>query len=94
MRRSEAKEKFPEVFARVVVGMNVDEAIPFFYHCRHFDAETRSCLNYENRPRVCRTYPFADGIVQPSSALPATCAFRADIGLPVAPMPVSIRTRT
>lgn len=29
--------------------------------CRHFDDETRLCTAYEQRPKMCRDYPYASG---------------------------------
>jgi Fe-S-cluster containining protein len=29
------------------------------YTCRHFDDETRLCTIYEQRPEMCRDYPYA-----------------------------------
>lgn len=27
------------------------------YTCKHFNTETNNCMNYENRPNMCRDYP-------------------------------------
>jgi Fe-S-cluster containining protein len=57
----------------------------FYFRCRHFDRETRRCTDYENRPAMCRDYPWYGGEPQEAAALPPTCSFRADIGeVPVA----------
>ena len=48
----------------------------FFYECRHFDRETRRCLNYENRPPLCRSYPWYDDGPDPAKALPESCVYR------------------
>lgn len=29
-----------------------------YYTCRNFNKETRNCMNYENRPHMCRNYPY------------------------------------
>lgn len=29
-----------------------------YYDCPNFNTETRNCNDYENRPEVCRGYPF------------------------------------
>jgi Fe-S-cluster containining protein len=61
---------------------------PFFFRCIHFDRETRRCTDYENRPAMCRNYPWYGGEPQEAAALPPTCSFRADIGeVPVAITP-------
>lgn len=31
------------------------------YTCRHWDSETRLCTAYEQRPWMCRTYPYGRG---------------------------------
>jgi Fe-S-cluster containining protein len=30
----------------------------YHYTCKHFDPKTRNCTNYENRPDMCRGYPY------------------------------------
>ena len=30
------------------------------YTCKHFDSETNNCTDYENRPEMCRNYPYGD----------------------------------
>lgn len=32
-----------------------------FYKCSHWDEETRLCKAYEDRPFMCRDYPYAKG---------------------------------
>jgi Fe-S-cluster containining protein len=29
-----------------------------YFACRHWDEETRLCGNYENRPEMCRAFPY------------------------------------
>lgn len=29
----------------------------WFYTCKHFDKQTRKCMDYDNRPKMCRNYP-------------------------------------
>lgn len=29
-----------------------------YYTCKHHDPVTGNCMNYENRPKLCRDYPF------------------------------------
>lgn len=66
-----------------------DRLVPsFYFRCRHFDPDTRRCTDYDNRPAMCRDYPWYGGAVNFSAALPPTCSFRADIGeVPVAITP-------
>lgn len=30
---------------------------PGFFSCKHFNKQNGNCMNYENRPDFCRTYP-------------------------------------
>lgn len=59
-----------------------------FYECKHFDVETRRCTNYENRPGMCRDFPWYDGVPRRQAALAPYCSFNADVGRPVEPVPV------
>lgn len=68
-------------------------AYSFFYECEFFDTDTRRCTNYDNRPPMCRMYPWYGNdptrdSLEKSKALPRMCAFRADLGQPVEPIPV------
>lgn len=64
-------------------------AFSVFYRCRLYDAESRRCTDYDNRPQVCRDFPFEgrQGAEltewDHAAALPFECSFRADIGQPV-----------
>lgn len=49
-----------------------------FYTCRHYDADNKRCMNYENRPPICRDFPWYAGDVDHSKSLPEHCSFRAD----------------
>jgi Fe-S-cluster containining protein len=61
-----------------------------FYRCDLFDEGTRRCTDYDNRPSVCRDYPWYGSAPDPSKSLPSSCSYRADIGLPVGDVPVTI----
>lgn len=42
---------------------HVDRGAPsstkgFYYTCKHLDANTGDCTDYENRPDMCRRYPY------------------------------------
>jgi Fe-S-cluster containining protein len=59
-----------------------------FYRCPHLDDDPESptyryCLNYENRPPLCKGYPwYQDGPPKPGQnrpALPLDCSFRVDL---------------
>lgn len=41
-----------------------------WYKCRHWDEETRLCGIYEDRPKMCRDYPYDKGCV--------SCDFTSD----------------
>lgn len=64
-----------------------------YYRCDLFDPATRRCGDYEHRPAVCRGYPWYGDSPDPNKVLPPTCSYRADIGLPVAEVPVAWRAR-
>lgn len=61
----------------------------YFYRCRRFDAETRSCAIYDNRPRTCREYPWGDEPPDPKHVLPPECGYLVDVGR----VPVQMRAR-
>lgn len=62
-----------------------------FYTCDIFDPVTRRCTDYDNRPGVCRDYPWYGSPPDPHKSLPSMCSYRADAGLPVADVPVEWR---
>jgi len=96
LNRKEALAKMPWLAqggktALALDGTTGDVTIAFsmFYKCRHFDTETRTCLDYDNRPQPCVDFPF-DGRsgaqlnhMDKAAALPPECSFNADIGRPV-----------
>ena len=65
-----------------------------YYVCDFFDTETRLCMNHENRPPLCRAYPWAGGAPNPELQLPPTCSFRADVGREVTAVPVELRRKS
>lgn len=62
----------------------------FFYQCDRYDAVAKRCTDYENRPDVCRGYPWYGEAPDPNKALPPTCSYLADVGKPVAPVEVAV----
>lgn len=89
MHPREARRLAPWYFNpdKGLTGLTPEESIPFFFRCRWFDRETRSCLNYDNRPEVCSDYPKTNGVmILPGTALPDPCSFNVTIG--VTPTPV------
>lgn len=59
------------------------ELWPRYYRCDLFDAETRRCTAYAERPPPCREYPWPDGVPNRNTLLSPHCSFRADVGQPV-----------
>jgi Fe-S-cluster containining protein len=54
------------------------------YRCDAFDVVSRRCTAHDERPPICRGYPwYESGPDAHSPRLPERCAFRADVGLPV-----------
>jgi Fe-S-cluster containining protein len=50
------------------------------YRCDFFDPVTRLCTGHEERPPICRGYPWYDEAPgQRLVVLPEPCAFRADL---------------
>lgn len=58
--------------------------VSHFFTCRHYDQATRSCLNFENRPSICRGFPWYGSPPDDFKAIPPECSFNADLGRPVA----------
>lgn len=66
------------------------EVIPYYYSCNNWDPETKQCMDYENRPALCRGFPWFDKPPSRLKYLPTQCSFRADVGLPIEDVPVEI----
>jgi Fe-S-cluster containining protein len=50
------------------------------YTCDRFDPRTRLCTAHDERPPICRGYPWYDAAPgRRLVVLPARCAFRADV---------------
>lgn len=85
MGDKEGYAKMPHLRNRAMADQFGVPARVFFFSCRHLDQETRRCNDYENRPAVCRGFPWQGQAPRPDAGLPLQCAFRADIGeVPVA----------
>jgi Fe-S-cluster containining protein len=65
----------------------------FYYQCDRYDAVAKRCTDYENRPDVCRDYPWYGEPPDPSKALPPTCSFLADVGREVMAVEVEVELR-
>ncbi len=57
-----------------------DDVAGYAYACDRFDPVTRLCTAHDERPPVCRGYPFYDRPSDPLVLLPARCAFRSQPG--------------
>jgi Fe-S-cluster containining protein len=79
MPAREAYTKAPWLKGRYMVDRDGNAAMPFFFRCRHFDAETRTCLDYANRPPVCRDYPWYGMEPREDASLPPDCSYRSDL---------------
>jgi Fe-S-cluster containining protein len=51
-----AKE-FRKVADMVIFLRRDDHKGVYHYTCKHFDVATRNCTDYEDRPRMCRSFP-------------------------------------
>ncbi len=80
MGDKEGYAKMPHLRRPDMVDQFGAPARPFFFRCRKFDSQTRECTDYENRPAVCRGFPWGGGPPRPDAALPLQCSFRADLG--------------
>lgn len=78
---------------RPVTGMVDGEAAPvFFYRCRNYDEATKACTAYDDRPPMCRDYPWYGRLPDPTKAIPNTCGYLRDVGIvPVAITPKAER---
>lgn len=54
-----------------------------FYECQWYDPDTRTCGNYDNRPSVCRGFPWYDDPPDHRKAIPDECEYNLDVGRPV-----------
>jgi hypothetical protein len=44
--------------AEMVIYQRPNERGGYRYTCKHWDVSSGNCLNYENRPTMCRDYPY------------------------------------
>lgn len=79
----------------VTFGMIAGELVEVwsqFYSCDRFDPETRRCTAYDERPPMCRDYPWYGDPPDPRKALPTTCTHLTELGRQ--PVPVEITPRS
>lgn len=41
----------------IILLKEPDDGLQYMYTCKHFNKQTRLCMNYDNRPNVCRNHP-------------------------------------
>lgn len=44
----------------------VSEKKSFYYSCEKFNSTTRTCEAHEERPSVCRGFPWYNGLIEPN----------------------------
>jgi Fe-S-cluster containining protein len=54
----------------------------YYYLCDFHDPVAMRCTNWENRPTLCREYPWI-GEPNPQVLLPPQCSYNEDLGRPV-----------
>jgi Fe-S-cluster containining protein len=82
------------VYSEFMVGNQMVLLPAFYYTCDRYDPEARQCTDYENRPDMCRDFPWYGAPPDPLKALPVTCSYREDIGEPVVPIEVAVAAPT
>lgn len=55
LERSEDKEEIIEISKILNLLISIEDK---YYTCKYFDDRTRNCGNYENRPKMCKDYPY------------------------------------
>lgn len=79
MSTREAFAKAPWLRGRALRDRFEGFAQPFFFRCSNFDPETKRCTDYDNRPSMCRGYPWYGAPPRPDASLPPDCSFREDL---------------
>jgi Fe-S-cluster containining protein len=49
--------KFPKSLQKIMPKENFNSTYDHYYTCKHHCGLTNNCLNYENRPIMCRSFP-------------------------------------
>lgn len=70
---------------------SLDWLVTHFYRCDLFDPVERTCTAYDDRPPMCRNYPWYGDPPDPSKVLPDQCGYLTDVGR--TPVPVTITTK-
>lgn len=82
----EAHLKAPWLIGRLLADRFGNPSSPFFFRCSNFDPATRQCTDYDNRPGMCRGYPWYGGQPRTDAALPPDCSYQADL-IQIGPKP-------
>lgn len=56
-----------------------DELGGYRYACRRYDAEHQRCSAWDDRPQVCRGFPWYDGIPAEATLVHSRCSYLADV---------------
>jgi Fe-S-cluster containining protein len=83
IKRRAGFERRPELVGQITTDSDGAITEVVFYDCDRYEHATGRCLAYEERPSFCRSYPWGSTGPRRNAALPAACAFNADIGRPV-----------
>lgn len=51
-------EEFRKISEMVIFQRPNDNGSGYRYTCKYFDTKTNNCINYKNRPDMCRDYPY------------------------------------
>jgi len=97
MSRRKVKELQPDLLHIMVPPpqliksrLEAGTTIPYYYSCNNWNPETKQCMDYENRPSLCRGFPWFGKQPHRGKYLPTQCSFRADVGLPIEDIPVEL----
>lgn len=74
-----------------LLGGKPVHVVSHFYSCDRYDPEARACTAYDERPPMCRDFPWYGGQPDPSRSLPHACEFHREVGRE--PVPVEISPR-
>ena len=53
------KAEFTKI-ADMIIHLGTEDSYHHRYTCKHFDAKTHNCTDYEHRPEMCRDFPYGD----------------------------------
>jgi Fe-S-cluster containining protein len=70
-------------FSEFVIEGKAQLVATHYYKCDRYDPVAKLCTDYDNRPDVCRGFPWYGQRPDRRKSLPPTCSFNEDIGRPV-----------